>query len=59
MQYEISSYVGGQSVDHLQRAQSSNIQINLSLEKGICKDVPVLDVFRTSDPSAVRQSAEG
>jgi hypothetical protein len=54
MQYEISSYVDGQSVYHLQEARNKNIQINLSLDK----DVPVLDLFHVSDPIAVRQSAE-
>ena len=49
----------GQSVYYLQEARNSNIQINLSLDKGIYKDVPVLDLFRISDPTVVRQSAEG
>jgi hypothetical protein len=58
MNYEISSYVDGQNVYHLQGARNSNIQINLNLDKGIHKDVPVLDLFRISDPTVVRQSAE-
>jgi hypothetical protein len=58
MQYEIPSYVDGQSVYHLQGAGDSNIQINLSLDKCIYKDVPLLDLFRISDPTVVRQSAE-
>jgi hypothetical protein len=42
MQYEISSYVDGQSFYHLQEARNSNIQINLSLDKGIYKDETVI-----------------
>jgi hypothetical protein len=41
-QYEISSYVDGQTVYHLQEARNSNIQINLSLDKGVYKDIVCL-----------------
>jgi len=58
MQYDIYSYVDGQSVYHLQGARNCNIQINLSLDTSIYKDVPVLDLFRFSYPTAVRQRAE-
>jgi hypothetical protein len=55
----ISNYVIEQSVYQLQTPRNSKSQINLTVENSTYKDVPVLNLFRISDATAVRLSAEG